>query len=76
MLENPICAVNRMSRCYWLHTGGRLRPNHVKRTDLPYLLAYKPPLCGPCETNALSQEGAYSKGGLISQISGTVLSKH
>ena len=43
---------------------------------LPYLLAYKPPLCGPCETNALSQEGAYSKGGLISQISGTVLSKH
>ena len=43
---------------------------------VPYLLAYKPPLCGPCETNALSQEGAYSKGGLISQISGTVLSKH
>jgi hypothetical protein len=34
MLENPICAVNRMSRCYWLDTGGRLRPNHVKRTDL------------------------------------------
>jgi hypothetical protein len=24
---------------------------------LPYLLAYNPPLCGPCETNALSQEG-------------------
>jgi hypothetical protein len=21
---------------------------------LPYKLAYKPPLCGPCETNALS----------------------
>jgi hypothetical protein len=34
MLGNPICAVNRMSRCYWLDTGGRLRPNHVKRTDL------------------------------------------
>jgi hypothetical protein len=58
MLENPICAVNRMSRCYWLDTGGRLRPNHVKRTDLgrepPFLtkskggskitLAYKNPL--------------------------------
>ena len=43
---------------------------------LPYKLAYSTPPCGPCETNALSQEGAYSKGGLISQISGTVLSKH
>jgi hypothetical protein len=30
---------------------------------LPYLLAYKPPLCGPCETNALSQGGSYSEGG-------------
>jgi hypothetical protein len=29
---------------------------------LPYNLAYKPPLCGPCETNALSWGGAYSKG--------------
>ena len=28
---------------------------------LPYKLAYKPPLCGPCETNDLSQGGAYSK---------------
>jgi hypothetical protein len=46
MLENPICAVNRMSRCYWLDTGGRLRPNHVKRTDLgrepPFLTTVKP----------------------------------
>ena len=29
---------------------------------IPYLLAYKTPLCGPCETNALSQGGSYSKG--------------
>jgi hypothetical protein len=29
--------------------------------SLPYLLAYKTPLCGPCETNALSQGGSYSK---------------
>jgi hypothetical protein len=43
---------------------------------LPYKLAYKTPLCGPCETNALSQGGSYSKGGLICQISGTVLSNH
>jgi hypothetical protein len=43
---------------------------------IPYKLAYKPPPCGPCETNALSQGGAYSKGGLISQIYGTVLSNH
>jgi hypothetical protein len=30
--------------------------------SVPYKLAYKSPLCGPCETNALSQEGTYSKG--------------
>jgi hypothetical protein len=29
---------------------------------IPYKLAYKSPLCGPCETNALSQEGPYSIG--------------
>jgi hypothetical protein len=28
-----------------------------KRTALPYLLAYKTPLCGPCETNAFSWGG-------------------
>jgi hypothetical protein len=29
---------------------------------IPYKLAYKPPLCGPCETNDLSRGGgAYSK---------------
>jgi hypothetical protein len=30
--------------------------------QIPYKLAYKPPLCGPCETNDLSLGGAYSKG--------------
>ena len=40
---------------------------------IPYNLAYKTPLCGPCETNALSQGGSYSKGGLICQIYGTCL---
>jgi hypothetical protein len=29
---------------------------------LPYNLAYKPPQCGPCETNASLVGGAYSKG--------------
>jgi hypothetical protein len=29
---------------------------------LPYNLAYKTPLCGRCETNALSQGGYYRKG--------------
>jgi hypothetical protein len=28
-----------------------------KLQRIPYLLAYKTPLCGPCETNALSQGG-------------------
>ena len=40
-----------------------------------YKLAYKPPLCGLCETNAPSQEGAYSKGGLIYQIYERQISK-
>jgi len=44
-----------------------------KRELVPYLLAYKTPLCGPCETNALSQGGSYSKGGLICQIYRTSL---
>jgi hypothetical protein len=30
--------------------------------ELPYLLAYKTPLCGPCETNALSQGGLIAEG--------------
>jgi hypothetical protein len=30
--------------------------------QIPYKLVYKSPVCGPCETNALSQEGTYSKG--------------
>ena len=38
-----------------------------------YKLAYKSPLCGPCETNALSQGGTYRKGGLICQLYGTCL---
>ena len=43
---------------------------------LPYKLAYKSPLCGPCETNDPLWGGTYKKGGLISQIYGTVLSNH
>jgi hypothetical protein len=83
--QGVICTEAQLSR---YHCGGpvtfALESRQIDFSDslslasrtLPYLLAYKPPLCGPCETNALSQEGAYSKGGLISQISGTVLSKH
>jgi hypothetical protein len=48
----------------------------VISSSVPYKLAYKTPLCGPCETNALSQGESYSKGGLICQISGTILSNH
>jgi hypothetical protein len=33
-------------------------PRSRKLQDIPYLLAYKTPLCGPCETNALSQGGS------------------
>ena len=40
---------------------------------LPYLLAYKTPLCGPCETNPSAQGGSYSKGGFICQIYGPSL---
>ena len=32
--------------------SGEKRPQRLD--DVPYKLAYKPPLCGPCETNALS----------------------
>jgi hypothetical protein len=32
------------------------------RNFVPYKLAYNSPLCGPCETNALSQEGTLEKG--------------
>jgi hypothetical protein len=42
---------------------------------VPYYLAYKDPLCGPCETNALSQGGYYTKGGTMSDF-GTMLSNH
>jgi hypothetical protein len=46
-------------------------------SDVPYLLAYKAPLCGPCETNALSQEGTYSEGGdLYASRYGTPVDQH
>ena len=41
--------------------------------EIPYNLAYKTPLCGPCETNAFSQGGYYTKGGTICQLYGTGL---
>ena len=30
--------------------------------EVPYLLAYKSPLCGPCESNDPLLGGTYSKG--------------
>ena len=59
----------RSNRRYW-------RSCVSLRAEIPYNLAYKSPLCGPCETNDPLWGGTYKKGGLISQIYGTVLSNH
>jgi len=61
-LESSSCSsVNSYISCVQLDAECLLRLCPCN-TYLPYKLAHKPPLCGPCETNALSQEGAYRKG--------------
>jgi hypothetical protein len=45
------------------HSSGDISSSDVSSFEvIPYLLAYKTPLCGPCETNALSRGGYYRKG--------------
>jgi hypothetical protein len=43
-------SVSRLTRHNRSYDGGRGDPNFI-----PYKLAYKPPLCGPCETNDTSR---------------------